>query len=98
VVGEWTLGSDMKSTEPSAATSATVLPSPIAAYALTGAKPSGARKAAARRLGRSHRLSSTQKAPGGMRPGRRPSSQPTKRPQSSHITAYFFTPLPMTAI
>jgi hypothetical protein len=31
VVGEWRLGSDMKSTDPSAARSATVRPSPSAA-------------------------------------------------------------------
>ena len=41
------LGSDMKSTEPSAATSATVLPSPIAAYEPIGAKPSYARAVSA---------------------------------------------------
>src|SRR5262249_20093170 len=29
---------------------------------------------------------------------RRPRSQPTRRPQSSHMTAYFFTPAGVTAI
>lgn len=39
VVGAWRFGRDMKSTEPSAATSATVRPSPMAAYEPIGAKP-----------------------------------------------------------
>src|SRR5207248_1830207 len=40
VVGAWSPGSERKSTEPSAATSAAVRPSPITAYAPMGANPS----------------------------------------------------------